>query len=438
MWRVSALDRDGREIGHLELAGGELTIGRDSDRQLILPSASVSRRHAKIVFENGQPCIVDEGSSNGVLINGVRITGPTQIGPSTRIDVAEFRIAIEAVTAAADGARSASVPLSVPSLAVVPSGPANSLRLVAEGGPYDGRMFNLPSGVTQVGRAVDNELVFDDPSLSRKHARLHRDGSKLEVEDLGSSNGTFVNGRKVGRGAVQPGDTIRFGDLSFRCEGGIDGSTRSVEPGMERLHFYALVGGAGLTFVLLVLAIVFLVRKVPPVQASGRDAITRIARAADTHLVAGRKLYEQRRYTDAKSELDQALELDPGNVDARRLQRLASRGPEDDHAVSSAQAAILIGDRKGLEQGVNTWDALVEGSTARATLAAKLGPALQKFGGDACNKKVLADCAWALCKAFEVAPSDAQPGAQAAAKLRDAERRLKRDHSYQACRAKLP
>jgi len=447
MWRVSALDRDGREIGHLELAGGELTIGRDSDRALILPSASVSRRHAKIVFDNGQPCIVDEGSSNGVLINGVRITGPTQIGPATRIDVAEFRIAIEPVLS------SGSAPVIDPGPGPAPPRPtsemsgvdglavadgAGGLRLVAEGGPYDGRMFNLPQGEISVGRAVDNELVFDDPSLSRKHGRILRSPGRVEVEDLNSSNGTFVNGRRVGRAAIQPGDVVRFGDLSFRCEGGVEGSTRSVEPGMERLQFYGLVGGAGLTLILLVSAIVFLVRKVPPVQASGKDAIARISRAAETHVQSGRKLYEQRRYTDAKGELDQALELDPGNAEARRLQRLATRGPDDDRAVSSAQAAILIGDRKGLEQGLTVYDALLDGSSARATLESKLEPALTRVGTDACGRKSFADCAWALCKVFEIAPASAKPPAALAQKLRDAEHKLKRDKSYQACRAKLP
>ncbi|MGZ3426628.1 MAG: FHA domain-containing protein [Polyangia bacterium] len=441
MWRVSALDRDGREIGHLELADGELTIGRDADRQLILPSASVSRRHARIVFENGRPCIVDEGSSNGVLINGVRITGPTPIGPSTRIDVAEFRIAIEPVVSSDGVAPLPPIesPVSQPAggMPMVSAG-ASGLRLVAEGGPYDGRMFNLPPGVTSVGRAVDNELVFDDPSLSRKHARVHRESGRLEVEDLGSSNGTFVNGRRIGRGAVSPGDVVRFGDLSFRCEGGLEGSTRSVEPGMERLHFYALVGGAGLTFTLLVLAIVFLVRKVPPVQASGREAIARIARAAETHVQSGRKLYEQRRYTDAKGELDQALELDPGNLEARRLARLAARGPDDDRAVGQAQSGLLIGDRRGLEQALTVRDALVEGSNARAALDGKLEPALVCFGSDSCGKKALADCAWALCKAFETAPADSKPSAVMAQKLREAERKLKREHGFQACRAKLP
>ena len=74
MWRISALDRDGREVGRSELVAGELTIGRDSDRQLILPSASVSRRHARVYLDGGQPCIVDEGSANGVIVDGVRIT----------------------------------------------------------------------------------------------------------------------------------------------------------------------------------------------------------------------------------------------------------------------------------------------------------------------------------------------------------------------------
>jgi hypothetical protein len=231
---------------------------------------------------------------------------------------------------------------------------------------------------------------------------------------------------------------IRFGDLSFRCEGGIDGSTRSVEPGMEKLHFYALVGGAGVTLVLLILAIVFLVRKTPPVQASGRDAITRITRAADTHVQSGRKLYEQRRYTDARAELEQALELDPGNTEARRLQRLAARGPDDDRLVSQAQASILIGDRRGLESALTAWDALLEGSTARATLQGKLSPALVRFGSDSCARKSFGDCAWALCKAFEIAPADAKPSAGLANKLRDAEHRVKKDKSFQACRANLP
>ncbi|HEX9103571.1 MAG TPA: FHA domain-containing protein, partial [Polyangia bacterium] len=99
MWRISALDRDGREVGRFELVAGELTIGRDADRQLVLPSASVSRRHARLYLDGGQPCIVDEGSANGVIVDGVRITQPTYVHAGTRIDVAEFRLAVEPLTA---------------------------------------------------------------------------------------------------------------------------------------------------------------------------------------------------------------------------------------------------------------------------------------------------------------------------------------------------
>jgi hypothetical protein len=370
----------------------------------------------------------------------VRITGPTPVGPSTRIELAEFRIAIESVLAT-EGVPPLPPPPVVeappppPPISAVEAVPPGGMRLVAEGGPYDGRVFTLPPGVITVGRAVDNDLVFDDPSLSRKHARIHRDGNRLEVEDLGSSNGSFVNGRRVGGGAAGAGDVIRFGDLSFRCEGGEYGSTRSVDPGLGRLQFWGLIGGAGATFLLLVLAVVFLVRKVPPVQASGREAIAKLTKQADGHLQAGRKLYEQRRYADAKAELDQALELDPANPDARKLQRLAVRGPDDEKAMTAATAALTIGDRKGLEQVLHAWDEMIDGAPAKLTLAGKLSPALQRYGETACARREYGECAWALCRAFETAPADKRPEKAVALRLHDVERRLKRDKTYQPCRA---
>ena len=66
MWRIQAFDRDGREIANLDVAGGEVTIGREADRRLVLPSPSVSRRHAKIVLDGPQPYVQDEGSANHI------------------------------------------------------------------------------------------------------------------------------------------------------------------------------------------------------------------------------------------------------------------------------------------------------------------------------------------------------------------------------------
>ncbi len=449
MWRISALDRDGREIGRFELEAGEVTIGREVDRQLVLQSASVSRRHARIVVENGRASIVDEGSSNGVLVNGMRITAPTAVGPSTRIDIAEFRIALESLSAPSGAVPMP--PMGMPAAQpmggapVAPAFPATAavadlgVRLVAEGGPFDGRVFNVRPGTQSVGRAVDNDLVFEDPSLSRKHARVHREGDQLEVEDLGSSNGTFVNGRKITRAPVVAGDVLRFGDLNFRVEGGAPGSTRSVEPGLPRPLLYALFGGAGLTGLLILLAIIFLIRKVPSVQAPGKDAIAKIARQAEQHLDRGRTLHKDRKYTEAKIELDQAIDLDPANVEARKLRVLAMHGADDDRAYTSASAALTAGmasgDRRVLESVVQNWSDMTEGSAPRMQLASKLGPRLARYGVDKCQQKKWADCAWGICRSYEISPTDARPDAAAARALHDAEKKLAKDRTYVRCKA---
>jgi pSer/pThr/pTyr-binding forkhead associated (FHA) protein len=429
MWRISALDRDGREVGMVELDAGELTIGRDQDRQLVLPSASVSRRHARIVVQDGRPCIVDEGSANGVLINGVRINGPTAIGPSTRIDVAEFRISIESLSS--HGSQALPLP-GAPAPAPQPQG--TGLRFVAEGGPYDGREFNLPPGGLKVGRATDNDLVLDDPSLSRHHAQVTRAGGKLEVEDLGSSNGTFVNGRRIGKSGVAPGDVVRFGDLTFRLEGGDPGSTRSVDPNLPPVQLYILAGSAVATFIIVILAIVFLIRKVPPVQASGKDAIARLTRQAEGHLKTGKGFYADRKWSEAKLELDQAVELDPANAEARRMRALATHGAEDDRLAKAADAQLAIGDKKGLENAIRLQQEITDGAPARAQLAGKLVPALSRFGTEQCTRRAWNDCAWALCRAFEIAPIDVRPSSAVARTLHDAEKKLRRG-SYEPCRA---
>jgi len=457
VWLIKALDRDGREIGHFELVSGELTIGREADRQLILQSASVSRRHARVVVDNGgQPLIVDEGSSNGVLVNGVKISGPTAIGPQSRIDIAEFRIVVESMHP--DPYAAPPPPVMAPPQMMPPSQqqpiipqpmmPVSALgaqpiaqdfglRIVAEGGPYDGRVFELRPGIMSVGRAVDNDLVFEDPSLSRKHARIFREGDRLEVEDLGSSNGTYINNRKITRAPLGPGDVLRFGDLGFRVEGGAPGSTRSVEPGagLPPMQLYALLGGGGLTLILVILAIVFLVRKTPPVQASGRDAIAKLTLKAEQHLERGRTLYKERKYADAKIELDQAFEMDPANAEIRKYRTLAAHGTDDDRAYQSAIGMVRIGTREELSRALRVFNDMTEGAPPRAELQAKLTAKLEQLSAEKCASHLWSDCAWAICREYEVAPADSRPDARTARNLREAEKKLAKDKSYVRCRA---
>jgi hypothetical protein len=86
------------------------------------------------------------------------------------------------------------------------------------GDPEQGRSFDLDA-ITTLGRAVNNAIVVDDPFASAEHAVLTYRGRSWYVEDLGSTNGTFVNGRAVA--AVSPlgfGDEVAIGQVRLRLE----------------------------------------------------------------------------------------------------------------------------------------------------------------------------------------------------------------------------
>jgi hypothetical protein len=80
--------------------------------------------------------------------------------------------------------------------------------------------FQIQDGATTIGRSSASDIVLkNDDYASGQHARLTRHGGLLYVEDMGSTNGTFVNGRKtVGATPLKDGDNVRIGSTSFRYE----------------------------------------------------------------------------------------------------------------------------------------------------------------------------------------------------------------------------
>jgi adenylate cyclase len=84
------------------------------------------------------------------------------------------------------------------------------------------KTFRLQDGVTIVGRLPSCNLVLNDPSVSRNHASLTVDGTRCQVQDVGSRYGTFVNGDRViaiqDPVEVKSGDTLTFGEFSVRLE----------------------------------------------------------------------------------------------------------------------------------------------------------------------------------------------------------------------------
>lgn len=89
------------------------------------------------------------------------------------------------------------------------------MRLVREGQGVRWEFDLAPPG-TVVGRDRGCGVRISSPKVSRRHARLALAGDEIEVTDLGSRNGTFVNGVKVDRGVLRPGDLLKIGDVRFR------------------------------------------------------------------------------------------------------------------------------------------------------------------------------------------------------------------------------
>jgi hypothetical protein len=98
------------------------------------------------------------------------------------------------------------------------SGGDDSWLLIAEGGWMVGQKFSLGSH-TVLGRDSSCDITIPGKHLSRQHAELAISGNRLQIRDLDSANGTYVNDKLVTESELKPGDTVRFDVLVFRIQG---------------------------------------------------------------------------------------------------------------------------------------------------------------------------------------------------------------------------
>ncbi|MGB6521704.1 MAG: FhaA domain-containing protein [Candidatus Cybelea sp.] len=113
-----------------------------------------------------------------------------------------------------------SVPLGAIAIEVGDAARASAqfaLRMI-KGLPVDG-VYSI-TGTTRVGRGDESEIVLLDPSVSRAHAIVEFDAGEPVVRDLDSTNGTYVNGRRVRVESLRDGDELRFGNTRMRFENG--------------------------------------------------------------------------------------------------------------------------------------------------------------------------------------------------------------------------
>jgi hypothetical protein len=86
-------------------------------------------------------------------------------------------------------------------------------QIVMRAGPTPGKVFPVSGESFTIGREPGNGIVINDAEVSRKHARMSQQGTTYTIEDLGSTNGTFVNGvRLTAPHALRSGEVIAFGE----------------------------------------------------------------------------------------------------------------------------------------------------------------------------------------------------------------------------------
>ena len=228
---------DGRDY---QLGDEPLVFGRDASADIVVAGSDVSRRHAELHARPDGFTLVDL-SVNGTYVNGERVTGERRLarGDVIRLGDEEFRF--HAPAAARTEPAPALEPLPPPpgaaerlndtffgvaaaNAAKDPPPPAAAPRLplasiLIRSGEAKGERLHIRVPIANVGRGEYNDLVIADPSVSTMHAKLQARDGVWVIADLGSTNGTFVDGQLIdGEVPLGPGSTIRFGEITTLFE----------------------------------------------------------------------------------------------------------------------------------------------------------------------------------------------------------------------------
>ena len=213
----------------VELKSGRVTFGRDAANDVVLEADGVSGFHAEVHIDGERVQLVDLGSTNGSFVNGKRVSGRTQIKAWDEIRLDEVVLEVvdpqgrrPTVVRPAIGEAPAGTPAGTAKTAQRPA----ATQAVAAAAADEPRAslagslgtFPLP-GNARIGRAGHNDVVINDPSVSGSHAEIRVAGSQWSIEDLGSTNGVFVNDKPVTTTALNTGDTIRLGNVELTFEG---------------------------------------------------------------------------------------------------------------------------------------------------------------------------------------------------------------------------
>ncbi|MGW1915212.1 FHA domain-containing protein [Streptomyces sp. NPDC002076] len=182
--------------------GHDYHVGRDPLSDIVIDDARVSWHHAVLRCDQDCWTLTDRHSTNGTYADGRRIS-EWGVRPGSVIRFGNPTDGPRAVLAGAPRpAPDRPSAVSLPQL-------TGTFRRPSSVRP-------LPARSVRIGRAADNDFVVNDLVVSRRHAELraHSDGT-YEIVDLGSHNGTYLNGRPVTRAPMGPGDIVGIGHSAF-------------------------------------------------------------------------------------------------------------------------------------------------------------------------------------------------------------------------------
>ena len=190
--------------------GAIARLGANTDNEVVIRVDGVSRTHARVVGQQDGFYLEDSNSRNGTWLNGERVTSPRRLRHLDVITLGRFAdiVFVE---------REGDAPVAVAD---------SPLRVQIEwiDGPSRGSFVDVPLGESLIGRAESCAIVVDSSAASRAHARLTVSGDRVTIEDLGSANGTSVDGQPLTTPVtLHNGAEIAIGEarrFRVRLEGG--------------------------------------------------------------------------------------------------------------------------------------------------------------------------------------------------------------------------
>jgi ABC-type multidrug transport system ATPase subunit len=226
--RDDYLPHDTMDAGDLPDFMAPILIGRGADCDYVIPDELVSSHHAGLSRQDGFLLLEDLDSANGTYVDDRRIKR-MRISWRQEFEVGGYRLTALEVFATTRGESfsgqtamfSAKTAMNLAKVLGSDTGDVD-IGTFGGGSAVSSPLLKLKAGETAiVGRDPDVEVVYDTPNVSRKHAQLRRTSKGMVVEDLGSTNGTWVNGDRIRKPTeIAPGDDVRFGHQKLQLTRG--------------------------------------------------------------------------------------------------------------------------------------------------------------------------------------------------------------------------